>query len=143
MANTQNITTGIKAIKIAKIDSFGNDQTLQLQELNTLRIYVDDLGILNFNVVSIAEYSTYFLLYVVPTDIGRDLSFFKNPILPKKVFAGDSNSYWVSGSSPHGVFRSYQSKTGVSGSLGEFSGEFAYTSILLILIQYKLLVLLM
>ena len=81
MANTQNITTGIKAIKISKIDSFGNDQTLQLQELNTLRIYFDDLGILNFNVVSIAEYSTYFLLYVVPTDIGNDLSFFKNPIL--------------------------------------------------------------
>lgn len=124
MANTQNITTGIKAIKISKIDSFGNDQTLQLQELNTLRIYFDDLGILNFDVVSIAEYSTYFLLYVVPTTIGNDLSFFKNPILPKKIFAGDSDSYWVSGSSPHGVFRSYQTKTGVSGSLGESSGNY-------------------
>jgi len=129
MANTQNITTGIKAIKISKIDSFGNDQTLQLQELNTLRIYFDDLGILNFDVVSIAEYSTYFLLYVIPTTIGNDLSFFKNPILPKKLFGAGTiyeipDSYWVSGSSPHGVFRSYQTTTGVSGSLDQTAGLF-------------------
>ena len=42
MAITPNITTGIKAIKVAKTDSFGNDQSLQLREADVLRIYFDE-----------------------------------------------------------------------------------------------------
>ena len=83
MPNTPNITTGIKAIKVAKIDALGNNQTLQLQEADVLRINFDDLGTLNFTITSITEYSDYYLYYVVPTTIGNDLSYFSNPIYQK------------------------------------------------------------
>jgi hypothetical protein len=124
MPNTPNITTGIKAIKVAKIDALGNNQTLQLQEADVLRINFDDLGTLNFTITSITEYSDYYLYYVVPTTIGNDLSYFSNPILPKNVSGSNTDSIFISGSNPVGVFRSYQSKTGVSGSLSESSGLF-------------------
>jgi hypothetical protein len=129
MPNTPNITTGIKAIKVAKTDALGNNQTLQLQEADILRINFDDLGTLNFTVVSISEYNTYYLYYVVPTSLGNDLSYFSNPILPKNVSGSNTDSIFISGSNPVGVFRSYQSKTGVSGSLIEGSGNFALNAV--------------
>lgn len=124
MPNTPNITTGIKAIKVAKTDALGNNQTLQLQKADVLRINFDDLGTLNFTITSITEYSDCYLYYVVPTSIGNDLSYFSNPILPKNVSGSNTDSIFISGSNPVGVFRSYQSKTGVSGSLSESSGLF-------------------
>lgn len=70
MAITPGVTAGVKAIKIAKVDALGNDQTIQLRETDVLRIKFDDIGIEEFVITSIAEYSTYYLYYVVPKILG-------------------------------------------------------------------------
>lgn len=70
MAITPDITAGVKAIKISKVDALGNDQTIQLRETDVLRIKFDDIGIEEFIITSIAEYSTYYLYYVVPKILG-------------------------------------------------------------------------
>jgi hypothetical protein len=81
MASSTSITNGIKAIKIAKVDAFGNDNTLSLQELDTLIIEFSDLGRVEFTVTSIAEYPTYYLYYVVVKQLGNQNSFFITPSL--------------------------------------------------------------
>ena len=48
-------------IKVNKFDEQGNDNTLSLQGLNSLRILFSDLGAIDFPVLSITEYSTYYL----------------------------------------------------------------------------------
>jgi hypothetical protein len=48
-------------IKVNKFDDSGNDNTLSLQELNSLRILFSDLGVVNFPILSITEYPTYYL----------------------------------------------------------------------------------
>lgn len=80
MATTPDITAGIKAIKIAKEDALSNDISVQLQEAKVLRIAFDDIGIQQFDIISIAEYSTYYLYYVKPQNIGNLLSTFNLPI---------------------------------------------------------------
>ena len=79
MASSTSITNGIKAIKIAKVDAFGNDNTLSLQELDTLVIEFSDLGRVNFTVTSIAEYPSYYLYYVVVKQLGNQNSTFPRP----------------------------------------------------------------
>lgn len=71
MAITSDITAGVKAIKVAKVDALGNDQTLQLKEADILRIKFDDLGIEEFEITNVAEYPTYYLYYVVPKQFGN------------------------------------------------------------------------
>lgn len=80
MAATPNITAGIKAIKIAKEDALSNDISVQLQEAKVLRIAFDDIGIQQFDIISIAEYSNYYLYYVKPQNIGNRLSTFNLPV---------------------------------------------------------------
>jgi len=48
-------------IKVNKFDEQGDNNTLSLQELNSLRILFSDLGAVDFPILSIAEYSTYYL----------------------------------------------------------------------------------
>jgi hypothetical protein len=69
MAATQDITQGIKVIKINKTDLEGNDNTLSLQGLNTLRLQLDDLGVVEFKIISISEQADYYTLFVEPNDI--------------------------------------------------------------------------
>ena len=54
-------------IKINRFDNQGNDNTLSLQELNSLRISFSDLGIVDFSILSITEYPTYYLYAVNKT----------------------------------------------------------------------------
>jgi hypothetical protein len=79
MASSTSITNGIKAIKIAKIDAFGNNNTLSLQELDTLVIEFSDLGRVEFTITSIAEYPNYYLYYVVVKQLGNQNSTFPRP----------------------------------------------------------------
>lgn len=69
MATTQDITQGIKVIKINKTDLEGNDNTLSLQGLETLRLKLNDLGVVEFKVASISEALDYYTLFVEPNDI--------------------------------------------------------------------------
>jgi hypothetical protein len=79
MASSTSVTNGIKAIKIAKVDAFGNDNTLSLQELDTLIIEFSDLGRVEFTITSIAEYPNHYLYYVVVKQLGNQNSTFPRP----------------------------------------------------------------
>ena len=69
MATTQDITQGIKVIKINKTDLEGNNNTLSLQGLETLRLKLNDLGVVEFKVISISEAVDYYTLFVEPNNI--------------------------------------------------------------------------
>jgi hypothetical protein len=136
MASTTNITNGIKAIKIAKVDAFGNNNTLSLQELDTLVIEFSDLGRVNFTVTSIAEYPSYYLYYVIVKEIGYQNSTFTLPTVGANISAGSlqiqnypfTSSYigGFSGSNNLSPY-SYNNPTGVFTSP---SWSVAYTDVL-------------
>ena len=68
MAYTPYYSQGVKFIKIARIDDQGNDNTLSLQELDTVRIKFSDVGIVDYPITSIAKYDDYFLFGVATTN---------------------------------------------------------------------------
>ena len=74
MAESTNITPGVKLIKISKTDALGNDFTSQLQEAKLLSLLFDDLGTERFEIYSVAEYPTYYLYSVVPQSLGIKLT---------------------------------------------------------------------
>ena len=51
----------IDYIKISRFDNQGNNNTVSLQELDTLRIKFSDAGIIDFPLFTISEYPTYYL----------------------------------------------------------------------------------
>jgi hypothetical protein len=51
----------IDYIKISRFDNQGNDNTVSLQELDTLRIKFSDIGIIDFPLFTISEFPTYYL----------------------------------------------------------------------------------
>jgi hypothetical protein len=70
MPNTPVYTTGVKYIKIAKQDSGSVDNSIELQDLTDIRIKFSDINnAVQYNVASIAEYSTYYLYSIIPLDI--------------------------------------------------------------------------
>lgn len=69
MAVTTVSSQGVKFIKIPRIDASGNDNTLSLQELTNLRINTSDQGVIQYNVLSISEYSDYYLYQVVTNNV--------------------------------------------------------------------------
>jgi len=69
MAVTSISSQGVKFIKIPRIDASGNDNTLSLQELTTLRISTSDQGVIQYNVLSISEYNDYYLYQVATSNI--------------------------------------------------------------------------
>lgn len=64
MAVTITSSQGIKFIKIPRIDASGVDNTLSLQQLTDLRIRTSDQGIIQYDVLSISEYSDHYLYQV-------------------------------------------------------------------------------
>jgi len=68
MAYTPTFSQGVKFIKIARIDDQGKDNTLSLQELNSIRIDYSDTDIIEYPITSISKYDTYFLFGVLPTN---------------------------------------------------------------------------
>jgi hypothetical protein len=70
MANTPVYTRGVKYIKVARIDANGRDNTTQLQNLTDIREVFSDISYpIQFNIIGISEYPTYYLYSIVPTDI--------------------------------------------------------------------------
>jgi len=68
MAYTPVFSQGVKFIKIARIDKQGKDNTLSLQELNSIRIDYSDTDIIEYPITSISKYDDYFLFGVSPTN---------------------------------------------------------------------------
>ena len=80
MATTQDITEGIKVIKVNKTDIDGLDNTLSLQELEILRLKLASGEVAEFNVLSIRESVDYYTFFVEPIDIiPQSVSAFINP----------------------------------------------------------------
>ena len=69
MAYTPVFSQGVKFIKIARIDDQGNDNTLSLQELNSIRIDYSDTNIIEYPITSISKYDDYFLFGVATTNV--------------------------------------------------------------------------
>ena len=69
MAYTPTFSQGVKFIKIARIDDQGKDNTLSLQELNSIRIDYSNTGIIEYPITSISKYDDYFLFGVAPTNV--------------------------------------------------------------------------
>jgi hypothetical protein len=69
MPYTPYYSQGVKFIKIARIDDQGKDNTLSLQEINSIRIDYSDTGIIEYPITSISKYDTYFLFGVATTNI--------------------------------------------------------------------------
>ena len=70
MANTPVYTRGVKYIKVARIDANGNDNTTQLQNLTDIREVFSDISYpIQFDIVGISEYPTYYLYSIIPTDV--------------------------------------------------------------------------
>ena len=70
MANTPVYTRGVKYIKIARIDANGRDNTNQLQNLTDIREVFTDISYpIQYNIVGVTEYPSYYLYSIIPTDI--------------------------------------------------------------------------
>lgn len=70
MANTPVYTRGVKYIKVSRIDANGKDNTTQLQNLTDIREVFSDISYpIQYNIVGISEYPTYYLYSIIPTDV--------------------------------------------------------------------------
>jgi hypothetical protein len=67
-------TSGVKYIKIARYDAFGNDNYQSLRQLDNIRLKTNDNGIINYPVATITEYPSsslngpYFLYQIGTTN---------------------------------------------------------------------------
>ena len=89
-------TPGVKYIKIARYDAFGNDNYQSLRELDNIRINTVDKGIIDYPVVAITEYPSsslngpYFLYQIVTTNVTSSTN---NQILNYRVSASRNVSF--------------------------------------------------
>lgn len=89
-------TQGVKYIKIARYDAFGNDNYQSLRELDNIRINTVDKGIIDYPVVAITEYPSsslngpYFLYQIVTTNVTSSTN---NQILNYRVSASRNVSF--------------------------------------------------
>lgn len=70
MPVTSVYTSGVKYIKVAKLDSGSIDNSIQLQNLTDIRIkFTDIINPVQYNIASITEYPTYYLYTIVPLNV--------------------------------------------------------------------------
>jgi hypothetical protein len=107
MAYTPTFSQGVKFIKIARVDDQGKDNTLSLQELNSIRIDYSNTDIIEYPIVSIAKYDTYFLFGVAPTNATSSTD---NQVLNYRFSA----SFYTEGTIPAGASKVIPEDTGGS-----------------------------
>jgi hypothetical protein len=118
MANTPVYTRGVKFIKVARIDASGRDNTTQLQNLTDIReVFTDINNPVQYNIVGINEYPTYYLYNIVPTDVTSSVD---QEILNYEV-SGSSTTTTSAGGAGSQRFTSYTLKPGTN-TLGYFNG---------------------
>jgi hypothetical protein len=142
--NQFGVTTDRKIthIKVNKFDEQGDDNTLSLQELNSLRILFSDFGIIDFPILSITEYPTYYLYSTNKTLPGGNTESIDNNVLDYHLSASafstpfalstpnlflfyPVNSYTVSSS---GTANSFDPSTGVYSVLNTNNIPITFTS---------------
>jgi hypothetical protein len=98
MANTPVYTRGVKYIKVARIDANGKDNTTQLQNLTDIRELFSDINNpVQYDIVGINEYPTYYLYSIVPTDVTSSVD---QEILNYKVSGSSTSTNNVSSTYP-------------------------------------------
>jgi hypothetical protein len=123
----------INYIKVNRFDIEGEDNTLSLQELTNLRIKFSDLGIVDFSILTITEYPTYYLFlvnkpityanpYVVYYEpfFGPGIPPFGPPVPPATPYTVDNNvlNYTLSASSNTNQTDSLKFNSSTGNSLG-------------------------
>jgi len=92
-------TSGVKYIKIARYDAFGNDNYQSLRQLDNIRLKTNDNGIINYPVATITEYPSsslngpYFLYQIGTTNATSSTN---NQILNYRVSASRNTNLIVS-----------------------------------------------
>ena len=81
----------IDYIKISRFDNQGNDNTVSLQELDTLRIKFSDIGIIDFPLFTISEYPTY---YLYTTYVNGNITSTDNNVINHQ-FVASAGSYFL------------------------------------------------
>ena len=93
-------TSGVKYIKIARYDAYGNDNYQSLRQLDNIRLKTNDNGIINYPVATITEYPSsslngpYFLYQVGTTNATSSTN---NQILNYRVSASRNHTITYSG----------------------------------------------
>jgi hypothetical protein len=119
MANTPVYTRGVKYIKVSKFDTSGKDNTTQLQNLTDIREVFSDISYpIQYNIVSVTEYPTYYLYATVPTDITSSAD---QEILNYEV-SGSSTTTTSAGGAGSQRFTTYTLKPGTN-TLGYFTAS--------------------
>lgn len=124
MPSTSNITQGIKAIKVSRLDAQGNDNSISLQELKVLRVDLGGNTVFQFDVLSIAEYPSYYLFYVAPVDFDPiNIGYFTGATA---VQAGllSNGVYTLTPGSNTGRVSNYSVPSSISGSYVANTGQF-------------------
>jgi len=126
MATTQDITQGIKIIKINKTDLEGNNNTLSLQGLETLRLKLNDLGVVEFKIISISEAVDYYTLFVEPNDIfeSKVIGSFLNLSSTVEIPSPTNNIYTLTPGAAV-TFKNYAIKSTTESSFYSSSGQIA------------------
>jgi len=107
----------IKYIKINRFDEQGNDNTLSLQELTKVRLLLTDLGILEFDIITISEYPTYYLYVIRDLSLGYVTSSFKSPLHP----SSSVDTYTLAlGNNTTPIMYGYSNVTGSISSSGVY-----------------------
>jgi hypothetical protein len=81
----------IDYIKINRFDNQGNDNTVSLQELDTLRIKFSDAGVIDFPLFTISEYPTY---YLYTTYVNGNITSTNNNVINHQ-FEASSGAYFL------------------------------------------------
>lgn len=119
MANTPVYTRGVKYIKVSRTDANGKDNTTQLQNLTDIREVFTDISYpIQYNIVGVTEYPTYYLYSIVPTDITSSAD---QEILNYKV-SGSSTTTTSAGASNSRRFTTYTLQSGTN-TLGYFTAS--------------------
>jgi len=64
----QQVTQGIKYIKVSKVDKEGNNNSQNLQTANKLRINYPDIGVQEYLIQTSQNFADYYLFGVIPND---------------------------------------------------------------------------
>ena len=95
------VPAGIQNIKINRIDEQGNDNTLSLQELTNLRFAFSDVsGIVDYEVITISEYPSYYLYTIISLDVTSSID---NNVLDYSIDVYKTGSFTVPSLSTYGV----------------------------------------
>ena len=87
----QQVTQGIKYIKISKVDKEGNNNSQNLQTANKLRINYPDIGVQEYLIQTSQNFADYYLFGVIPNDNTSSL----NEILDYSFLATSASAFTI------------------------------------------------